>query len=149
MEACEMVISFNTASAPMTRAASRAGEVGQRGEVLNREFAIAARGVDLFGEAGEADAARVEVREVIHQAFLRAAHAVELPDDQGVTCLHGGEHFTQGAAIHIRAVDGVGEDASATGSLQRFRLPIGGFLGGDQGITHEHALFLTVVVLLV
>jgi hypothetical protein len=60
-------------------------ELGQGGEDMEHKLAARRGGVDRLLQAADPDAPLSEASDGIDQVPERAAEAVELPDDQGVT----------------------------------------------------------------
>src|SRR4051794_25078067 len=115
-------------------------EIGQGREDMEDELPAAGGGVDLLGQALEADPPILEPCHRLNQVRERSAKPVELPDDEGVTAARETYRLVEARPIGLRSAGGVSEDPLAASLfqcilLERERL----IVGGDPGIANKHA----------
>ena len=101
-------------------------------------------GVDLLGQALEADPPLGQGGHHLDQVLERAAQAIEPPDDEGVPFPEIGEDVLQDGPLGLRATGRFLVDLAAAGLLQRIELQVEGlFPGRDPGIANIHALIVS------
>ena len=124
-------------------------ELGQGAEDVEDQLAAAGGGVDLLGQALEADPPLLQPSDRLDQVWERSPETIELPDDEGVPRADVAERLLETWPIGLGAAGGVGEDPLAAGLFQRILLEREGLImGGDAGIANKHGSIVSQLVTL-
>src|SRR4051794_20125800 len=116
-------------------------ELRKGAEDVEDELPAAGRGVDLLGEALEADAAAVKLCDGLDKVLEGAAEAIQAPHHKGVPFPKVREGLREAWAFCSAAADGVGEGFRAAGFLEGVELEIKCLVcRGDSGVSNKHMI---------
>ena len=89
---------------------------------MEDQLAAAGGGVDLLGEALEADAPLLQPSDRLYKVWERSPETIELPHDEGVPRADVAERLLETWPVGLGATGGVGEQPFAAGLCQRILL---------------------------
>jgi hypothetical protein len=85
-------------------------KLSKRSKDVKDQFSSGCGGVDVLGDALEADVSVVQAGDGLDEVVEGSSEPVEPPDDQGVACPDVVEGFVQPGALCLCSACGVGED---------------------------------------
>ena len=114
-------------------------ELREGAEDMEDELAPGCGGIDLLGQALEANAALGQCRDHLDQVLERPTQAIETPDDERIPFPEIAEDLVQLWSLGFRPTGGLGIDLAAAGLLQRIQLQVESlFSGRDPGVANIH-----------
>ena len=118
-------------------------ELRQRAEDVEQEFTLWRRGVHLFGQGTEADAASPEVGDCGEEVRQRSTETVQLPDNQAIAGSGKSKRLGQTGTITAAAADPILEQVTLidAGGQQSITLQVQNLtvtVGRDAHVADQH-----------